>query len=291
MELTRTLARSLWGWFDSSTAPNFEGAQRIDWLRVIPFVALHLACLAVFWVGVSGVALAVAAGLFALRMFAITAFYHRYFSHRAFRTSRAAQFVFALLGTLAAQRGPLWWASHHRHHHAHADQPEDAHSARRHGFAWSHAGWFLAPANFRTRTERVLDLARFPELRLLDRWDVVPPMALAAALLAIDVQLFVWGFCVSTVLLYHATFTINSLAHRYGSRRYATSDDSRNNVWLALLTFGEGWHNNHHHYPRAARNGFYWWEIDLTWYGLTLLAALGLIRDLRAVPAQVRDAR
>jgi stearoyl-CoA desaturase (delta-9 desaturase) len=245
----------------------------------------------VFWVGVSATALAVAAGLFALRLFAITAFYHRYFSHRAFRTSRAAQFVFALLGTLAAQRGPLWWASHHRHHHAHADQPEDAHSARRHGIAWSHAGWFLAPANFRTRDGRVLDLARFPELRLLDRFDVAMPLLLAAALLAIDVQLFVWGFCVSTVALYHATFTINSLAHRYGSRRYATADDSRNNFWLALLTFGEGWHNNHHHYPRAARNGFYWWEVDLTWYGLKLLAALGLIWDLRPVPAHVRDAR
>jgi stearoyl-CoA desaturase (delta-9 desaturase) len=245
----------------------------------------------VFWVGVSATALALAAALFALRMFAITAFYHRYFSHRAFRTSRAAQFAFALLGTLAAQRGPLWWASHHRHHHAHADQPEDAHSARRHGIAWSHAGWFLAPANFRTRAGRVLDLARFPELRLLDRFDVAMPLLLAAALLAIDVQLFVWGFCVSTVALYHATFTINSLAHRYGSRRYATADDSRNNFWLALLTFGEGWHNNHHHYPRAARNGFYWWELDLTWYGLKLLAALGLIWDLRPVPAHVRDAR
>jgi stearoyl-CoA desaturase (delta-9 desaturase) len=292
MELTRTLARSLWGWFDSGATPNFDGdGQRIDWLRVVPFVALHFACLAVFWVGVSATALALAAALFALRMFAITAFYHRYFSHRAFRTSRAAQFAFALLGTLAAQRGPLWWASHHRHHHAHADQPEDAHSARRHGFAWSHAGWFLAPANFRARAERVLDLTRFPELRLLDRWDIVPPIVLAAALLAIDVQLFVWGFCVSTVLLYHATFTINSLAHRYGSRRYATEDDSRNNFWLALITFGEGWHNNHHHYPRAARNGFYWWEIDLTWYGLKLLAALGLVWDLRAVPVRIRDAR
>jgi stearoyl-CoA desaturase (delta-9 desaturase) len=294
MELTGTLARSLRCWFDSAATPNLQGdgdGTRIDWLRVIPFVALHLACLAVFWVGVSATALAVAAALFALRMFAITAFYHRYFSHRAFRTSRAAQFVFALLGTLAAQRGPLWWASHHRHHHAHADQPEDAHSARRHGFAWSHAGWFLAPANFGAKSERVLDLARFPELRFLDRFDIAAPVLLAVALLAIDLQVFVWGFCVSTVVLYHTTFTINSLAHRFGSRRYATADDSRNSFWLALVTFGEGWHNNHHYYPRAARQGFYWWEIDLSWYGLKLLAALGLIWDLRAVPVQIRDAR
>jgi stearoyl-CoA desaturase (delta-9 desaturase) len=293
MELTRGLARSLWGWFDSGATPNFEGdGKRIDWLRVTPFVAMHLACLAVFWVGVSATALAVAAGLFALRMFAITGFYHRYFSHRSFRTSRAAQFVFALVGTTAAQRGPLWWASHHRHHHAHADQPEDAHSARRHGFAWSHAGWFLAPANFRTRSERVLDFARFPELQFLDRFDIAAPILLGAAMLWLGgLQLFVWGFCVSTVALYHTTFTINSLAHRFGSQRYATPDDSRNNFWLALITFGEGWHNNHHHYPRAARQGFYWWEVDLTWYGLRLLAALGLIWDLRPVPVEVREAR
>jgi stearoyl-CoA desaturase (delta-9 desaturase) len=292
MELTRQLGRSLRCWFDGSARPDFEHeAKRIDWLRVMPFIAMHIACFSVFWVGASAQSVAVAAGLFALRMFAITAFYHRYFSHRAFRTSRAAQFVFALLGASALQRGPLWWASHHRHHHAHADQPDDAHSARRHGFAWSHAGWFLAPAHFRTRLERVHDLARFPELRWLDRFDIVVALGLAALLLAIDLQTFVWGFCVSTVALYHATFTINSLAHRFGGRRYATADDSRNNFWLALITFGEGWHNNHHYYPRAARQGFYWWEIDLTWYGLRLLAALGLIWDLRAVPAAVRDAR
>jgi stearoyl-CoA desaturase (delta-9 desaturase) len=286
------LIRSLRAWIDSEAAPRPDGdGKRIDWLRVVPFIALHLACLAVFWVGVSTQAVLVAAALFALRMFAITGFYHRYFSHRAFSTSRVAQFAFALLGASAVQRGPLWWASHHRHHHAHADEPQDAHSVRRHGFAWSHLGWFLSPANFAARTERVRDLARYPELRLLDRFDVVVPAALAAGLLLIDPQMFVWGFCISTVALYHATFTINSLAHRYGSRRYATRDDSRNNWWLALLTFGEGWHNNHHYYPRAARQGFYWWEIDFTWYGLRLLAALGLIWDLRAVPADIRERR
>ena len=139
--------RKIGSWFDSQAAAA-EDSQRIDWLRVLPFIALHLACLSVFWVGVSVTAVSVAALLFVLRMFAITGFYHRYFSHRAFRTSRAAQFVFALLGASAAQRGPLWWASHHRHHHAHADRPQDSHSARQHGFLWSHTGWFLAPANF-----------------------------------------------------------------------------------------------------------------------------------------------
>ncbi len=300
--LWSTLAR----WFDSAApAPAVDDAHRIDWVRALPFIALHLACLAVLWVGVSTTAVAVAAALYALRMFAITGFYHRYFSHRAFRTSRAAQFAFAALGASAVQRGPLWWAAHHRHHHAHSDDPHDSHSLRQHGFAWSHSGWFLSHAHFATRTELVPDLARYPELRFLDRFDVVVPALLALALFAAGellahyapglgtngAQLLVWGFCLSTVVLYHATFTINSLAHRFGRRRYATRDDSRNNFWLALLTFGEGWHNNHHHYPGAARQGFYWWEIDLTYYALRGLAALGVIWDLRPVPAEMRAAR
>lgn len=290
-------------WFDNEAgaAPSADAephARRIDWPRVVPFIALHLACFAVPWVGVSATAVVAAAGLYALRMFAITGFYHRYFSHRAFRTSRAAQFAFALLGATGVQRGPLWWASHHRHHHAHSDAPEDAHSARRHGFFWSHMGWFMARRNFATRLALVPDIAHYPELRFLDRYDVLAPLALAAALYAggevlaniapalgtNGLQLLVWGFCISTVVLHHATFTTNSLAHRYGWRRYATRDDSRNNPLLALLTFGEGWHNNHHHYPGAARQGFYWWELDLTYYGLRLLAALGVIWDLKQVP-------
>jgi stearoyl-CoA desaturase (delta-9 desaturase) len=166
------------------------------------------------------------------------------------------------------------------------------HSARQHGFAWSHAGWFLSRASFRTRLELVPDLARYPELRLLDRYDTLVPVLLAAGLFAWGgPEYLVWGFCVSTVALWHATFTINSLAHRFGRRRYATRDDSRNSLWLALLTFGEGWHNNHHHYPGAARQGFYWWEVDLTWYGLKLLATLGIVRELKPVPEAVREAR
>jgi stearoyl-CoA desaturase (delta-9 desaturase) len=289
------LRQALLRWVDSeaeSRAPDPAEARRIDWARVVPFALVHAGCLAAFWVEPALDAVLLAACLFALRMFAVTGFYHRYFSHRAFRTSRAAQFAFALLGASAVQRGPLWWASQHRHHHAHADRPADAHSARQHGFAWSHAGWFLARANFATRHGLVADLARFPELRWLDRYDAAVPVLLAIALYAAGgLPYLVWGFCISTVLLWHATFTINSLAHRFGRRRYATRDDSRNNVWLALLTFGEGWHNNHHHYPGAARQGFFWWEIDLTYYALRALAALGLVWDLRPLPARVRAAR
>jgi stearoyl-CoA desaturase (delta-9 desaturase) len=280
-------------WVDSADAARVEPGdeRRIDWPRVVPFIAIHLGCLGVFWVGTSTVAVMVAVALFAIRMFAITAFYHRYFSHRAFRTTRVAQFVFAVLGASAVQRGPLWWASHHRHHHAHADRIEDSHSARMHGFLWSHVGWFLSRGNFAVRSKRVTDLARYPELRWLDRFDTSVPVALGLALYAIGgAQLFVWGFCISTVALWHATFTINSLAHRFGTRRYATRCDSRNNLWLALLTFGEGWHNNHHHYPTAARQGFFWWEVDFAWYGLRLLSAVGLVWDLRAVPEDARKA-
>ena len=301
-----SMLHTLRAWFDSQAAPDPAAAPRgTDWPRVVPFVALHAACLGVLWVGWSPVALGACVALYAVRMVAITGFYHRYFSHRAFRTSRAVQLAFAVLGASAAQRGPLWWAAQHRHHHANADGPGDAHSPRRHGFAWAHVGWFTAREHFATRLERVPDLARFSELRFLDRFDILVPALLGLGLYATGElcaawlpelgtsgpQLFVWGFAVSTVVLWHATFTVNSIAHTFGSRRYATRDASRNNLWLALLTFGEGWHNNHHHFPGAARQGFFWWEVDLTYYTLRALAALGLVWDLRPVPAAVRGAR
>jgi len=292
-------------WFDTGAqAEQFgEGDDRIDWLRAAPFVAMHLACLAVFWVGVSPVAVAVAVGLYAVRMFAITGFYHRYFSHRTFRTSRVVQFVFALIGASCVQRGPLWWAAHHRNHHRHTETARDPHSPRVHGFWWSHMGWFLTREGFRTDWSRIPDLAKYPELRWLDRFDTLVPVLLAAALFGLGAllervapglgtsggQMLVWGFFISTTVLFHATVTINSLAHRFGSQRFDTGDDSRNNLWLALLTFGEGWHNNHHFFPGTARQGFRWWEIDLTWYGLKLMSWLGLVRDLKPVPAWVHD--
>lgn len=303
--MLKRLLKAILAWFDSSAGPDGRGREDgIDWLRVIPFAGMHVACLAVFFVGVSPVAVGVAVGLYALRMFAITGFYHRYFSHRSFKTSRAGQFIFAVLGASAVQRGPIWWAAHHRHHHAHSDQEHDVHSPVRSGLFWSHMGWFLSRRHFTPDLKRVRDLLRYPELRLVDRFDILVPFILAWALLGLGAllgrvapelgtngwQMLVWGFCISTVACYHATYTINSLAHRFGSRRYDTPDDSRNNPWLALVTLGEGWHNNHHHYPAAARQGFYWWEIDLTYYGLRLLAALGVIRDLKPVPLHVRDA-
>ncbi len=300
------LWQSLVRWFDTGSAPasrDAAAADAIDWARIVPFAGMHLACLGVLWVGVSPVAVGVAVALYVLRMFAITGFYHRYFSHRTFKTSRGVQFVFAVLGAAAVQRGPIWWAAHHRHHHAHSDQPEDAHSPVQRGFLWSHMGWFLSRRHFAPDWGRVRDLMRFPELRWLDRYDILVPFALAVGLLVLGrvldahwpglgtsgAQMLVWGFFVSTVACYHGTYSINSLCHVWGRRRYATGDGSRNNFLLALITLGEGWHNNHHRYPMSARQGFYWWEIDLTYYGLRLLALLGLVRDLKPVPREVRD--
>jgi stearoyl-CoA desaturase (delta-9 desaturase) len=301
-----TASSVLLPWFDSYSAPAASAGgddRSVDWARTVPFVGLHVAVLAVFWVGMTPVAVWTAVALYAVRMFAITAFYHRYFSHRTFRTSRLLQFIFAVMGASSVQRGPLWWAAHHRVHHAVADTEEDIHSPVQHGFLWSHMGWFLSRRHFQTRLDKIRDFARYPELRFLDRFDVVVPALLAIGLFLLGEllanvrpalgttgwQMVVWGFVISTVAVYHATFAITSLAHRVGRRRFDTGDGSRNSFLLALLTFGEGWHNNHHFYPSSARQGFYWWELDLTYYLLRLLELAGLVWDVRPVPARVLE--
>lgn len=296
-------------WFDSHSQSNDDidvtNDKKVDWLRVIPFLIMHLMCLTVIWVGWSPVAIAVAFLFYFTRMLAITGFYHRYFSHKSFKTSRIAQFVFALLGATAAQRGPLWWAAHHRHHHVHSDQEQDVHSPARHGFLWSHMGWFTASRNFSTNLVRVKDLAKYKELVWLDRFDSLVPLIFAVFIFGLGellnvldpslgtngLQLLVWGFFISTVALYHATYTVNSLAHQFGKRRYRTKDDSRNSFLIALITCGEGWHNNHHHYPGSVRQGFYWWEVDFTFYFLKFLAWAGVIWDLKTVPETIKNSR
>ena len=268
---------------------------------MIAFWGVHLACLGVLWTGVSTTALLACLVMYVVRMFGVTAGYHRYFAHRTYKTGRAMQFALAFLATSSVQQGPLWWAAHHRHHHRHSDMPDDVHSVRQNGFWWAHVGWITSGRFAATRMESVRDLARYPELRFLNRWDVLPPVSAALLMLTLGwwlgrtmpqlgtsgMQLLVWGFFVSTTLLYHGTFTINSLAHVFGRRRFVTGDDSRNSALLALVTLGEGWHNNHHRYPASERQGFYWWEIDLTHYALVVLSWCGLVWDLRSPPEAI----
>lgn len=255
---------------------------------IAPFLVVHLGCLAAIWTGITWSAVLLGVALYWLRMFAVTAGYHRYFSHRAFATGRVFQLILAFLAQSSAQKSVLWWAANHRHHHLHSDTIEDAHSPRHSGFLYSHVGWIFARKHDRTEFGQVPDLARFWELRWLDKLELAPAVLLGAfCFLVAGWPGLVVGFFWSTVVVWHATFCINSLAHVRGSTRYVTGDESRNNVLLALLTMGEGWHNNHHAYPSSARQGFRWWEVDATYYILLLLARLRLVRNLKAPPASV----
>ena len=271
-----------------SAAPVSE--EKINWVASVPFIGMHLMCLFVLVTGARPVDVAVCVGLYLFRMWGITAGYHRYFSHRAYKAGRGFQFFLALAGCLALQKGPLWWAAHHRHHHRYSDQEQDIHSPLQKGFWWSHVAWILCDKYGETPYERIKDYARFPELVWLNRLHAVPGILLAVALYLLGgFSLLVWGFFVSTTLLYHGTFTINSLSHVFGTRRYKTSDTSRNNWLLALLTLGEGWHNNHHYYQNTANQGWFWWEVDVSYYTLRALSWVGLVSDLRTPSAEVKN--
>jgi stearoyl-CoA desaturase (delta-9 desaturase) len=277
--------------------------NEINWLRLSPFILLHLFCFNVIWVGCSNIALWFCFFSYFFRMFFITGFYHRYFSHKTFKTNRFFQFLFGFLGATAGQRGPLWWASHHRQHHRHTDTEQDPHSPLHQGFLWSHIQWFLTQKNFHTDYNNIPDLEKFTELKWLDKFEDLAPILLGVSCYCIGsflgsykpdlqtngLQLLTWGFIVPTVLVMHVTFCINSIAHSFGKKRYKTKDESRNNFILAILTLGEGWHNNHHHFPGSVRQGFYWWEIDITYYLLKVLNFLGIIRDLKMVPIEFRE--
>jgi stearoyl-CoA desaturase (delta-9 desaturase) len=266
--------------------------QRGEWIRrtlypALPFLGVHAACGLVIVFPPTGALLVLAASGYVLRMWAVTAGYHRYFAHRAYRTSRTFQLVLAVLAGTAMQQGPLWWASWHRQHHKHTDAPGDPHSPTRDGFWHAHVGWIFDGEHYGADLSNVKDLARYPELRWLDVHSNIPVVGYAALCLAIGGAAgVVWGFAVSSVLLAHATFLINSVAHVWGTRRYDTPDTSRNNALLAVLTLGEGWHNNHHHYMTSVRQGFRWWELDLTYYSLLLLAKLGIVWELRQPPGR-----
>jgi stearoyl-CoA desaturase (delta-9 desaturase) len=275
--------------------------ESLDYSVCVQFLFMHLACLLAIWTGVSIVAVAVCLGLYVVRMFAITAGFHRLFAHRSYRTGRIFQFLMAFVGTASYQKGPLWWAAHHRSHHLHADTETDLHSPLAHSLWRSHVGWFLSRESSATDRTLVSNLIKYGDLRFLDKYYSLPPILLAASTFLLGAalqhyapglgttgwQMLVWGFFISTVLLYHGTFTVNSLAHIFGKRRFATEDNSRNNWFVALITLGEGWHNNHHYYPSSERQGFYWWEIDVSHYTLRMLSWLGVVWDLRTPPSNV----
>jgi len=262
--------------------------EDIVYPSAIPFVLVHLACFGAIWSGVTWPAFIICVTLYWLRIFAIGAGYHRLFSHRAYKTSRAFRLVLAIIAQSTTQKSVLWWAAKHRHHHLYSDTELDVHSPRHTGFLYSHLGWIFARRHDGFDEDSVADLMRYPELRWLHKYPLVPPavLALLCFLAAGWSGLFV-GFFWSTVLVYHATFCINSLAHVSGSKRYVTGDDSRNNWLLAVFTMGEGWHNNHHAFQSSVRQGFRWWEVDGTFYILKALSWFGIVWDLRSPPEQI----
>lgn len=277
----------------SAHAPHDQHGPHDDHDDIIypptwPFVAVHIACLGALWTGVTAQALVLCVVFYVVRMFGVTAGYHRYFSHRSYRTSRVGQFVLAWIAQSSAQRGVLWWAAKHRHHHKHSDTEHDVHSPRQHGFWYAHLGWVFTPQHNETDLSAVPDLTKYPELVWLDRHPYLPAASLAALCFAIGGWPgLVVGFFWSTVALYHGTFMINSLAHVHGNQRFVTGDDSRNNWLLAVVTLGEGWHNNHHAYQRSTRQGFRWWEIDPTYYVLRALSWVRVTWDLAEPPAEL----
>ncbi|HEY4243147.1 MAG TPA: acyl-CoA desaturase [Kofleriaceae bacterium] len=257
----------------------------------LPYWGMHVfAIVGLAIVGFSWTGVLLALCVYLPKMFFVTGAYHRYFSHRSYKTSRWFQFVLALGATTTAQKGPLWWASHHRLHHKLSDEPGDLHSVKQQGFWWAHHGWILSRDLEGTDLSRIKDFAKYPELRFLNTYWMVPPILLGVALQLVGgFWALVWGLGVSQVFCWHGTFTINSLSHLWGKKRYATTDDSRNNPVLALITLGEGWHNNHHHYQVSARQGFFWWEFDITYYVLKTFSFVGLVWDLHGVPEHVRE--
>lgn len=284
-----------------SSAAGIDPLERLDLTACIPLLSVHAGCLLAFVTGVSPVALLVCFLSYLVRAFGISVGYHRCLSHRAFGTSRSLQFVLCFVGCAAAQLGPLWWAAHHADHHRFSDTGRDPHSPHAHGFFWSHMGWLLRRKYSQPPLENVPELLQYPELWFLDRFHLLAPLSLVALLFGLGTwlarhapglgtdgpQLVVWGFFVSTTLLYHVTFAVNSVAHSFGRRRFEIPDHSRNNTLVALLTVGEGWQNNHHAFPYSARAGIGRWEFDPTWLLIRLLAALGLVWDVRLPPEPV----
>lgn len=268
--------------------------QQSNKFTIIAFSAMHLACLAIFFVNYNITALFVFLITFSMRTFALTAGYHRYFSHKSFQTSRVFQFILALVGTWASQKGPLWWSGHHRYHHIHSDKETDMHSPKN-GVFQAHVGWVFEARSDEVDPKFIKDWNKYPELVWLDKYAhesfalyLVGLFILGSCIsyfyptLETSGLAFVfWGGILSTVLLYHTTFSVNSICHIFGSRDYQTTDNSRNNWLIALITFGEGWHNNHHKFAYSIRNNLKFWQIDITYMILCILKRFRIVWDFK----------
>lgn len=266
----------------SAAATQATALERF--LRKWLFWSLHLIPLSLFWLDTQWWHWAVCIGLYFGRMFFISAAYHRYFSHKTFKTSRWFQFVLAFMAQTSAQKGALWWAAHHRLHHKYSDTDLDPHSPARKGIWYAHYGWIYDPKNAPTHYEHIPDFAKYPELVWLNKFKLMPAVVLAVVLFLIGSwPLLVVGFFVSTILLWNGTFLINSAAHLIGKQRFVTGEDSKNSWLLAILCLGEGWHNNHHYKQFTTKFGFHWWEIDMTYIGLRILSWFGLVWDLKVL--------
>jgi stearoyl-CoA desaturase (delta-9 desaturase) len=263
-------------------------ARGYDWVGALPFIVVHiLAVVGPIFTPIRTIDVVVGIALYWIRMFFVTGAYHRYFSHRTYKTSRWFQFVLALGAMSSSQKGVLWWAAHHRTHHKFSDTEKDVHSPIRKGLMYAQCGW-LFDGTDKTDYSKVKDLAKYPELVFLNRYWYIPPALLGFGIwLALGWSGLWIAFMASTVVLWHGTFTINSLTHVWGRKVYPAGDESRNSAILAFITMGEGWHNNHHYYQASTRQGFHWWQFDFTYYILKVFSWLGLVWDLREPPAEV----
>ncbi len=270
---------------------------------IILFVSLHLLPLGALWTHVTAFDWAVCVALYFMRMFFVTGGYHRYFAHNTYKTSRWFQFFLAFMAETSAQKGVLWWGANHKLHHKYSDTPKDPHSMKLYGFWYSHIGWIIGPDYADTRYDLIPQFAKYPEIRWIDKYYLIPPITLAvlvtvlgavvnggsvSALFSHGLSTLFIGFFLSTAILYHGVFSVNSIMHKFGKARYETGDESKNSWWLALISLGEGWHNNHHYYQSSTRQGFFWWEYDITYYILKLFSWLGLVWDIREVPKHIK---
>ena len=269
----------------TETIVDIHRDQRVNWATTITMALFHVGAVAALF-------------MFNWRAFGVAVFlywmctglgismgYHRLHTHRSYKLPIWIEYFFAVCGTLTLEGGPIFWVATHRIHHQHSDKPGDPHSPRD-GAWWAHMLWLLTGeskhSNTRMMSKYAPDLAKDRFYVWLNDYHWLPLLVLGVILFAVGGwPMLLWGVCVRVVFGLHATWLVNSATHMWGGRRFNTRDDSRNNWWVALITFGEGWHNNHHAHPTSARHGLAWYELDLSWIQITILKYLGIAKSIR----------